>query len=68
MDSNSPSLLSGLASSALKLIVFNIECVQQLSEVKEGTDMWKAILEWRNATTLGKLGRASRRERVVWDG
>ena len=44
---------SGQASSALKLIVFNTECVRQLSEVKEGTDMWKAILEWRNATTLG---------------
>ena len=28
VDSNSPSLLSGQASSALKLIVFNTECVQ----------------------------------------
>ena len=53
VDSNSPSLLSGQASFALKLIVFNTECVRQLSEVKEGTDMWKAILEWRNATTPG---------------
>ena len=53
MDSISPSLLFEQASSALKLIVFKIECVRQLSEVKEGIDMWKAILEWRNATTPG---------------
>ena len=53
MDCNSPSLLSGQASPPLKLIVFNTECVRQLSEVKEGTDMWKAILEWCNATTPG---------------
>ena len=50
MNSNSLSLLSGLASSALKLIVFNTECVRQPREVKESTDMWKAILELRNAT------------------
>ena len=53
VDSNSPSFLSGQVSSALKLIVFNTECVRQLSEVKEGTDMWKAILEWLNVTTPG---------------
>ena len=53
VDSNSPSLLSGQAIPTLKLIVFNTECVRQLSEVKEGTDMWKAILEWRNVTTPG---------------
>ena len=53
MNSNSPSLLSGQASTALKLIVFDTESARQLNEVKEGTDMWKAILEWRNATTPG---------------
>ena len=61
MDSNSSSLLSGQASSALKLIVFNTECVQQLSEVKEGTDMWKAILEWHNANTPGMHSSTAQR-------
>ena len=35
MDSNLSSLLSGQASSTLKLIAFNTEGVRQLSEVKE---------------------------------
>ena len=60
MDSNS-SLLSGQANSALNLIAFNIECVRQLGEKKEGTDMWKAILEWRNATTPGMHSSPARR-------
>ena len=34
VDSNSPSLLSGHARSALKLIACNAECMRQLSEVK----------------------------------
>ena len=34
VDNNSPSLLSGRASSALQLIAFNVECVRHLDEVK----------------------------------
>ena len=37
VDNNSPSLLSGLASSALQLIAFNVECVRHLDEVKSLT-------------------------------
>ena len=37
VDNNSPSLLSGRASSALQLIAFNVECVRHLDEVKSLT-------------------------------
>ena len=37
VDNNSPSLLSGWASSALQLIAFNVECIRHLDEVKSLT-------------------------------
>ena len=37
VNNNSPSLLSGLASSALQLIAFNVECIRHLDEVKSLT-------------------------------
>ena len=54
-------IISGQARSILKLIVFNTECVRQLREVKEGTDIWKAILEWCNTTTPGKHSSLAQR-------
>ena len=37
MDNNSPSLLSGWASSAFQLITSNVECIRHLDEVKSLT-------------------------------
>ena len=37
VDNNSPSLLSGRASSALQFIAFNVECIRHLDEVKSLT-------------------------------